>query len=104
MWLQPCPKPSTSFEVVLGELHQRWEIVRHFCRTILQGTQMSYTKQEIEARGHPVWAEVDLSAIRHNTRVLGEIAPGAEVMGVVKGYAYGHGNPECGVAMLEGGA
>jgi alanine racemase len=65
---------------------------------------MSFTKEEIEARGHPVWAEVDLSAIRHNIGVLRTIAAGAEVMGVVKGYAYGHGNPECANAMLEAGA
>src|SRR5688500_4097955 len=65
---------------------------------------MSFTKPEIEARGHPVWAEVDLSAIRHNIRVLRATAGDAEVMGVVKGYAYGHGNPECAAAMLEGGA
>jgi alanine racemase len=65
---------------------------------------MSFTREEIEARGHPVWAEIDLSAIRHNIRVLREVAPGAEVMGVVKGYAYGHGNPECAAAMLDAGA
>lgn len=65
---------------------------------------MSFTKSEIEARGHPVWAEIDLSAIRHNIGVLRSIAAGAEVMGVVKGYAYGHGNPECAAAMLGGGA
>lgn len=65
---------------------------------------MSFTKEEIEARGHPVWAEVDLSAIRHNIGVLRGVAAGAEVMGVVKGYAYGHGNPECATAMLEAGA
>lgn len=65
---------------------------------------MTYTKAEIEARGHPVWAEIDLSAIRHNIRVLRDVAAGAEVMGVVKGYAYGHGNPDSATAMLEAGA
>lgn len=65
---------------------------------------MSYTKEEIEQRGHPVWAEVDLAAIRHNVRVLREIASGAEVMAVVKGYAYGHGNPESAQAMVSAGA
>ncbi len=63
-----------------------------------------YTKAEIEARGHPVWAEVALSAIRHNVALLRSRAPGAEVMGVVKGYAYGHGNPASSLAMLEAGA
>ena len=56
------------------------------------------------ARGHPLWAEVDLGAIRHNVRTLAARAPGAEVMGVVKGYAYGHGNPEAAQAMLDAGA
>lgn len=65
---------------------------------------MSFTKEEIEARGHPVWAEIDLGAIRHNIETLRGIAAGAEVMGVVKGYAYGHGNPESAQAMLEAGA
>lgn len=65
---------------------------------------MSFTKEEIEARGHPVWAEIDLGAIRHNIQTLRSLASGAEVMGVVKGYAYGHGNPECATAMLEAGA
>jgi len=51
-----------------------------------------------------VWAEVDLEAIRHNVRTLKAQAPTAEVMGVVKGYAYGHGNPQSAIAMLQGGA
>ncbi|MDQ3660217.1 MAG: alanine racemase [Actinomycetota bacterium] len=62
------------------------------------------SKEEIEQRGHPVWAEVDLAAIRHNVAVLRSLAPSSEVMGVVKGYAYGHGNPASARAMLEGGA
>ncbi|HEX2295088.1 MAG TPA: alanine racemase [Actinomycetota bacterium] len=65
---------------------------------------MSFTKEEIEARGHPVWAEVDLEAIRHNVRVLKKMASSSELMGVVKGYAYGHGNPESARAMVEAGA
>jgi alanine racemase len=65
---------------------------------------MTFTREEIAARGHPVWAEVDLGAIRHNIRCLAALAPGAEVMGVVKGYAYGHGNPASARAMLQAGA
>jgi alanine racemase len=63
-----------------------------------------FTFEEIQARGHTVWAEVDLAAIKHNIRTLAAMAPGAEVMGVVKGYAYGHGNPASAVAMIEAGA
>lgn len=63
-----------------------------------------FTRAELEARGHPLWAEIDLDALRHNVRVLAARAGGAELMGVVKSYAYGHGNPECARAMLEAGA
>jgi alanine racemase len=62
------------------------------------------TKAESEGRGHGVWAEVDLGAIRHNITTLRAFAPEAEVMGVVKGYAYGHGNPASARAMLQAGA
>jgi alanine racemase len=61
-------------------------------------------KEEILDRGHPVWAEIDLGAIRHNVAVLRRAAPRAEVMGVVKGFGYGHGNIASAEAMLEGGA
>ena len=63
-----------------------------------------FTREEIAARGHPVWAEIDLSALRHNVHVLMEVARGSELMAVVKGYAYGHGNPRCAETMLEAGA
>ncbi len=62
------------------------------------------TRDEILARGHPVWAEIDLAAIRHNVETLRGLARGAEFMGVVKGYAYGHGNPASARAMLQAGA
>jgi alanine racemase len=61
-------------------------------------------KIPIAERGHPVWAEIDLAAIRHNVSTLAAMAPGAEVMGVVKAYAYGHGNPQSARAMIQGGA
>ncbi|MGH2735433.1 MAG: alanine racemase [Actinomycetota bacterium] len=63
-----------------------------------------YSREEILRRGHGVWAEVDVGAIRHNIRTLAALAPHSEVMGVVKGYAYGHGNPTSARAMLEAGA
>jgi alanine racemase len=65
---------------------------------------MAFSREEIARRGHPLWAEIDLGAIRHNVRTLASLAGGSEVMGVVKGYAYGHGNPESARAMLEAGA
>ncbi|MGH2699159.1 MAG: alanine racemase [Actinomycetota bacterium] len=62
------------------------------------------TRDEVERRGHGVWTEIDLGAIRHNVAELGSKAPNSEVMGVVKGYAYGHGNPAAARAMLQAGA
>jgi alanine racemase len=62
------------------------------------------TRAEVEARGHGVWVEVDLAAIRHNITELQALAPRSEVMGVVKGYAYGHGNPAVARAMLHAGS
>ena len=38
------------------------------------------------------WAQVDLSALRHNFRLIQSITPNAAVMGVVKADAYGHGD------------
>lgn len=65
---------------------------------------MSLTGEQVIERGHPVWAEVDLAAIRHNVRTLAAQVGSAEVMGVVKAYAYGHGNPQSARAMIAGGA
>ncbi len=65
---------------------------------------MVLTPEEVRGRGHPVWAEVDLAALRHNVRTIRDIAAPAEFMGVVKGYAYGHGNPVCAEVMLDAGA
>ena len=73
-------------------------------RPVNLASMTGMTMQEIEERGHPVWAEVDLGAIRHNIKELKRLAGAAEVMGVVKGYAYGHGNPASAEAMLEAGA
>ena len=67
-------------------------------------TARPLTRAEIEARGHPVWAEIDLGALRHNVATLRSLAPGAELMAVVKAYAYGHGNPQCALAALDAGA
>ena len=40
---------------------------------------------------HRAWVEIDHAAIRGNLRILRELAPDAEVIGVVKANAYGHG-------------
>lgn len=49
----------------------------------------------MEAASHRCWAEIDLSAIRHNLEAASRrIGPGAGVMAIVKANAYGHGLPE----------
>jgi alanine racemase len=41
---------------------------------------------------HRAWIEVDHDAIRHNLAAIRQRAPDAEVIGVVKANAYGHGD------------
>lgn len=52
----------------------------------------------------PAEARVDLSAIRANVALLGEHAPGAEIMVAIKADGYGHGLVAVAGACLEGGA
>ena len=50
------------------------------------------------------WAEIDLDAIAHNAREIRKITnPHAEIMGVVKADAYGHGVREVANTLLENG-
>ena len=50
------------------------------------------------------YAQIDLSAVRHNVGVLARRAPNAQVMAVVKADAYGHGLLEVARAAVQGGA
>lgn len=56
------------------------------------------------ANWRPAWAEIDLAAIRHNARLLREVAAPAGLCAVVKAGGYGHGAVEVARAALEGGA
>ena len=57
----------------------------------------------IETR--PNWAEISLSALRHNFRVLQRhVGPNVTICAVVKCNAYGHGVEECAPALAEAGA
>jgi alanine racemase len=52
----------------------------------------------------PNWAEVSLSALRHNFRVLQQhVGPEVTICSVVKCDAYGHGYAECARALQEEG-
>lgn len=54
---------------------------------------------------NPVWAEIDLGSISHNTAELGRLCqPGTALMAVVKANAYGHGMVEVARIVLSGGA
>ena len=68
-----------------------------------------YTPAELDAIAEKdrrwAWVEVDLSAIRHNTQQVKRLlAPGCQLMAVVKADAYGHGAVECAKASLQAGA
>ena len=52
----------------------------------------------------PVWAEVDLGAIRDNAATLATVADPARLCAVVKAGAYGHGPVPVARAALDGGA
>lgn len=56
---------------------------------------------------YKIWAEIDLSALRHNYRTLRDTlqsrAPGCRVIAVVKANAYGHGAEIVSAALAEEG-
>jgi alanine racemase len=55
--------------------------------------------------GRPLWAEIDLDAIRSNVGALkSHLKNGAELMAVVKANGYGHGAVQVARASLDGGA
>jgi len=55
-------------------------------------------------RGRPLWAEIDLDALAHNTHVLAERAAPARLCAIVKANAYGHGAVAVARAALDAGA
>jgi alanine racemase len=52
----------------------------------------------------PAWAEISLSALRHNFKVLKQLAKGSDVLPVVKANAYGHGSVPASKAFIQAGA
>jgi len=52
----------------------------------------------------PAWLEIDLDALAHNFHLLKARAGNAQVIGVVKANAYGHGAVEVGKELLRLGA
>jgi alanine racemase len=63
----------------------------------------TFTSSRIETR--PNWAEVSLSALRHNFRVVQKhVGADVTICAVVKCNAYGHGVEECAPALEQAGA
>src|SRR5574341_2529878 len=53
----------------------------------------------------PTWAEISLSALKHNyLTIKNHLTAGAQLMAVVKADAYGHGAVECSRALESIGA
>lgn len=52
---------------------------------------------------HRAWVEVDHVAIRANVRAIRDMAPGSEIIGVVKANAYGHGDVAVAETLLGSG-
>jgi alanine racemase len=57
-----------------------------------------------QGRSRPAWAEIDLAAVTHNTRVLSRLVQPSVLCAVVKAHGYGHGGPAVAKAALAGGA
>ena len=55
-------------------------------------------------RFRPAWVEIDLDAVRANTRAIRDVAAPAAVMAVVKADGYGHGAVRVARAVLDAGA
>ena len=68
-----------------------------------QALAATFPSSRIETR--PNWAEVSLSALRHNFRgVQQHVGPNVTICAVVKCNAYGHGVEECAPALEQAGA
>ncbi len=57
-----------------------------------------------EGRRRPAWAEVDLTALAHNVRVMSALVAPARLCAVVKADGYGHGSCAVARAAVEAGA
>jgi len=64
------------------------------------------SKSQLLSSGVPAraWADVDLDAVKHNVKLIGEAVAPARIMAVVKADGYGHGAVQVSRAALEAGA
>jgi len=49
------------------------------------------------------WVEIDLSALDHNIKAIKEAIGSAEIIGIVKADAYGHGSVRCAKVLRSNG-
>lgn len=70
-------------------------------------THVTHYSSFTELEQNKTWAQIDLSALRHNYRILSGLVksqnPSARVIAVVKADAYGHGIFACVPALLDEG-
>src|SRR5579871_1400462 len=69
----------------------------------VDGAELPTEAAMAQGRSRPAWAEIDLSAVTHNARVLAGLAAPAELCAVVKAHGYGHGAPAVARAAQAGG-
>ncbi|RJQ80100.1 MAG: alanine racemase [Desulfobacteraceae bacterium] len=66
---------------------------------------MTHRQAEVKPSTHPVWAEIDLSAIAHNTRELRRLLQSSvRLLVAVKANGYGHGAEQVARTALRHGA
>src|SRR5207302_3879273 len=80
------------------------ESLRHGAGPPLTQNLLGYNRHELLRNMRPTWAEISLTALRHNFRTIQDfVAPEATVCAVVKADAYGHGAIECSRALEKEG-
>ncbi|HLH27907.1 MAG TPA: alanine racemase [Acidimicrobiales bacterium] len=63
-----------------------------------------FVERRSSERWRPAWADVDLTAVRHNAGLLCRVAAPAGLCAVVKADGYGHGGVSVARAAVDGGA
>lgn len=49
------------------------------------------------------WAEINLDVLKENIRIIKELAPGKDIIAIVKANAYGHGDVHCALTLNKCG-
>ncbi|HEY0308960.1 MAG TPA: alanine racemase [Acidobacteriaceae bacterium] len=65
---------------------------------------MTDSASTADSKQQPIWAEISLPRLVANMRQLQQQLAGADLLGVVKADAYGHGAIPCAIALVQAGA